>query len=361
MLNLFLKFLGAAIMIVSSGHYSEAQNATFSATWGGVDYDNTLTTAVRSQDQGILAVYSSANYSDEINIGMQINKFDATGEIDWSRHIQIEEVQLYCYSVIQTRDQGFALAGQLSQFSAPHALSFIYKFNEQGELLWKKHLIRGYEVFDGSNAYDLIEDAQENLYICGSGLRDSTGLESGFLAKLNAEGLLIWSKHYKINTSSSEPSVRFRKMTINLEGKLFVAGDLVGYDDIGSFRSELFLVSIDHTGKIIWVRTYSPSNDSLIIHPTDIQCDESNIYLSGLAEFTVNEKDPDKEEGLPPVPAFTFSTNLSGEVINSNLMRSDKSAVSSITRDHSKVYIYHTVIRETEADKPNIRLTAYNL
>jgi hypothetical protein len=42
-------------------------------------------------------------------------------------------------------------------------------------------------------------------------------------------------------------------------------------------------------------------------------------------------------------------------------MRSDKSAVSSITRDHSKVYIYHTVIRETEADKPNIRLTAFNL
>lgn len=166
----------------------------------------------------------------------------------------------YAYSVIETRDGGYAMAGYTNSMGAGVFDYYIVKLDKNGLLQWSKAIGGQYD----DEAYSIIQTADNNYVIAGAAYSFGAGNYDFYIVKLNSNGNLIWNKTY------GGPASDFAYSVIETSDGGYA---IAGYTS--SFNTQyggMLIMKIDTSGGLKWAKTIDgPYYDgaTCIIQTTD--------------------------------------------------------------------------------------------
>ena len=162
-------------------------NLQWTKTIGGPD-DESGNSLIQTPDGG----YVIAGYTRSFGAGewdVYVVKLDANGNLQWTKTIggPADEIGI---SLILTSDGGYAIAGATESFGAGSGDVYVVKLDAKGNLQWTK-TIGGPESEGG---YSLVQTSDGGYAIAGyTGSFDARGWDV-YVIKLNANGNLQWTK-----------------------------------------------------------------------------------------------------------------------------------------------------------------------
>lgn len=201
------------------------------------------------------------------NNSVYVLKFDNLANLQWSRIIGGPGMnQDFAYSVIQTSDGGYAVAGA-SEIGGGGANIYVIRLSASGNLLWSRRIGTGNPDF----GRQIIQTQDGGFAIVG--LTDISGSGTNFevyVGKLDASGNLQWSR--RIGTGANDRAYSIVQLP---DENLVVAG----YSTTGGGDNEFYLVKLDINGSI--VGSYRSNNTSQDILYRIIRASDGNIVVAG--------------------------------------------------------------------------------
>jgi len=221
-------------------------NDIWDKTFGGSDVDRGWSVQ-QTSDGGYIIAGDTQSYGAG-NMDVWLIKTDADGNDIWKKTFggsggDVGE------SVQQTSDGGYIIAGNTSSYGAGIVDVWLIKTDADGNDIWEK-------TFGGSHwdSGESVQQTSDGGYII-AGYTFSFG-EGGFdvwLIKTDADGNDIWNKTF----GGSEHDYG-RAVQQTSDGGYIIAGDTESY---GAGKSDVWLIKTDADGERIWDKTIGGSDD----------------------------------------------------------------------------------------------------
>jgi hypothetical protein len=248
----------------SGGYYyfylvktNSAGNQQWYKTYGGPS-DNEARSLIQTSDGG----YALAGWTDSFGGGgykFYLVKTDSTGNMLWNRTYGGPGTN-QAYSVIQTTDGGYALAGYTDSSGAGGNDFYLVKTDAAGNMMWNMT----YGGIGDDEAYSLIQTSDGGYALAGYTSSLSVGVTSFWLVKTNSTGAVQWSQNYGSAGDSEAYS-----LVQTSDGGYALAGFT---DASGAGGYDAWLVKTDSTGALQWSQTYGGSSDDFeysLVQTTD--------------------------------------------------------------------------------------------
>jgi TolB-like protein len=259
---------GAGIFLVETSAYG---NIIWAKTYGGLGVYRTTSVQQRSDGGYILAGYGvvGAGYYDAFLV-----KTDAYGYISWAKTYGGTSGD-GAFSLQQTSDGGYILAGYTRSFGAGGSDAFLVKTDANGNVIWAK-------TYGGTSDdlfYNFLQTSDGGYILAGSTSSFGAGGSDVFLVKTDANGNIIWAKTYGGTSSDGAFSVQQTS-----DGGYILAGFTYSF---GAGGSDVFLIKTDANGNIIWAKTYGGTggeNATSVLQTSDggyILAGETNSFGAG--------------------------------------------------------------------------------
>ena len=148
-----------------------------------------------------------------------------------------------CYSIIHTADGGYALAGYTESYGAGSYDMWLVKTDADGESLWSR-------TFGGARndrCYSIIQTADGGFALAGGTLSFGAGDYDMWLVKTDSDGDSLWSR-----TFGGRNTDWCFSMIQTADGGYLLAGYTYSFDAV---RSDMWLVKTDADGDFLWSRT----------------------------------------------------------------------------------------------------------
>jgi uncharacterized delta-60 repeat protein len=216
-------------------------NVIWAKTYGGTDYDLAYSVQQTSDGGYIVAGFTfsfGAGYLDIFLI-----KTDANGNIQWAKTYGGTSND-YAYSVQQTSDGGYILAGWTYSFSASSDDILLIKTDANGDVQWAKT----YGGTDSDFAYSVQQTSDGGYILAGLTRSFGAGSDDILLIKTDANGDIIWAKTYGGTNDDLAYSVQQTS-----DGGYILAGLTRSF---GAGYLDIFLIKTDANGNIQWAKTY---------------------------------------------------------------------------------------------------------
>ena len=214
-------------------------------TYGGTGNDYAYS-VVETSDGG----YAIAGYTDSFGAGNNdfwLVKTDATGTQEWNQTYGGTGYDV-CFSLIQTSDNGFALAGYTDSVSTGGYDFWMVKTDEYGNADWSN----AYGELGDDIAYSLIETSDGGYALAGYTDFLTAGNDDFCLIKVTSTGTLAWNKAYGGTENERASSI------IELSTGEFV---LAGYtNSFGAGNNDYWLIKTTAIGTLEWNQTYGGPN-----------------------------------------------------------------------------------------------------
>jgi uncharacterized delta-60 repeat protein len=213
----------------------------FAKTYGGSNYDRSAF-AVQTTDGG----YAVAGWSQSFGAGngdFMVLRLASDGSLIWARTIGGGNAD-WAYSLVQTTDGGFAVAGLTYSFGSGGSDCFVIKLSSSGSLDWA----RTYGGTGSDAAYSIVQTADGGYAVVGATDSYGAGNSDFLLLKLNSDGSLAWAKTYGGAARDEAWSI-----IQTPDGGFAVLGWSWSFS-VGS--SDFLLLKLDAAGSISWARTY---------------------------------------------------------------------------------------------------------
>jgi hypothetical protein len=165
-------------------------------------------------------------------------------------------------TVVQTTDGGFLLAGRASTENKGLSQVELVKVDSLGNIAWNKT----YEVNLGTISKQIIETSDGNYALAGGYHNNTSGkqFDEGFwLAKINTDGNIIWSKIYKGEDHNYAVSLIQTK-----DGGYALTGLNNMVPGMGGTR-DIWLVKTDPSGNQEWNKTVGNGGVKSLIQTND--------------------------------------------------------------------------------------------
>ena len=155
------------------------------------------------------------------------------------------------WSVQQTTDGGYIVAGVTSSYGTCGADVYLIKTNSNGNALWSR-------TFGGrgdQRGYSVQQTSDGGYIVVGGTSPPMSGLADVYLIKTDAEGNALWTRTFGGSDDESGSSVQQTN-----DGGYIIAGwtGLAGY----GAGYDIYLIKTDSAGDTLWTRTFEGSDDS---------------------------------------------------------------------------------------------------
>jgi hypothetical protein len=220
--------------------------AVWQKTFGGSS-DDVAWSVQQTKDGG----YIVAGWTISFGAGgsdIYVIKLDENGNKEWEKTFGRSGDDV-AWSVQQTTDGGYIVAGWSKSFGAGGDDVYIIKLDAYGNMVWEKTFGRS-----GDEAASSIQQTTDGGYIV-AGYTNSFG-EGGFdvyIIKLDAYGNMVWEKTF--GRSGDEVASSIQQTT---DGGYIVAGWTKSF---GAGGMDVYVIKLDKNGNKVWEKTYGGSND----------------------------------------------------------------------------------------------------
>lgn len=225
---------------------NSAGNHQWSKTYGGT-HDEVAYTIIQTTDGGL----AFAGYSNSFGPYNLFNfiKTDIDGNIQWNRLIGESGTGSHIYSIKQTTDGGYVLAGEHTPTGTGDYDMYIVKLNSSGTIQWTR-TVRG-TGYDMANS--IIQTSDGSYLLAGYTNSYGAGSNDMYIVKLNSSGVLQWSK-----TAGGTGDDQALSIINSADGGFVVAGYTSSF---GSGGKDMFIVKFDVSGNTCG-NTTSPASIS---------------------------------------------------------------------------------------------------
>jgi len=273
MKNMTRLVLGVVLLAVfisaSCIPFGSAATTGWGQTYGGSGDDEAYS-VVQTSDGG----YAVAGYTNSSGAGSYdfwLIKTNSSGGILWN--------QTYggagddeAYSVVQCNDTGYAVAGYTNSYGAGETDAWLVKIDSSGNTQWSQTY--GERAQDG--AYSVIQTSDGGYALAGFTDSYGPGSFDFWLVKTNSSGSMLWNQTYG-GTGDDEAS----SVIQTSDGGYALAGYTTSFG-VGGY--DFWLVKTDSSGNMVWSQTYGGSGDDEA--GWVIQTSDGGYALTGLTNST---------------------------------------------------------------------------
>ena len=207
-----------------------AGNMLWNKTYGGVSGDS----VVQTFDGGFAIAGMTLPLGGNGN-DVYLVKTDSAGNMLWNKTYGGTGTD-QGYSVVQTLDGGFAIAGYTVPLSGNNGGVYLVKTDSAGNMLWNK-------TYGGGQGRSVVQTLDGGFAITGN----SDG--GPYLVKTDSAGNMLWNKTY----GGTEPGGGFSVLQ-TLDGGFAIAGTYFSGLPHASYGE--YLVKTDSAGNMQWNKTY---------------------------------------------------------------------------------------------------------
>ena len=232
-------------------------NSSDSVQWakavGGTNWD-AGSSVIQTSDSGFVVAGHTYSFGAGSN-DLFIVKFNSSGSVQWAKAVGGTNYD-WGSSVVQTSDSGFVVAGGTGSFGAGGFDLFLVKFNSSGSVQWAK-------AVGGTNSdagFSVVQTSDGGFVVAGETRSfGAAGSDDLFLVKLDSSGSVQWAKA----VGGTYPDAGF-SVVQTYDSGFVVAGEIyrsASFDD-------LFLVKFNSSGSVQWAKavggTSSDCGESVI-------------------------------------------------------------------------------------------------
>ena len=221
-------------------------DSLWTRTYGGTSEDR-----ARSVQQTADGGYIVAGHTYSFGAGsydVYLIRTNAQGDTLWTRTYGGTSVD-QGYSVQQTADGGYVIAGYTFSYGAGNADVYLVKTDASGDTLWTRTY--------GGASYDYVRSVQPTTdggyIIAGNTESYGVGSRDVYLVKTDASGDTLWTR--TCGGSSRDDGQSVQPTT---DGGLIIAGHT---ESFGTGGSDVYLIKMNAQGDTLWARTYGDTND----------------------------------------------------------------------------------------------------
>jgi hypothetical protein len=233
--GLILALLSVSLVALFSQY---AYAVTFAKTYGGTDLDG-ASSVQQTSDGGYIVAGSTYSFGSG-GSDIFLIKTDASGNLQWTKTYGGTSYE-WAYSVQQTSDGGYIVAGLTTSFGAGLSNIILIKTDANGNVIWAK-------TYGGTSASSVQQTSDDGYIVAGWTLSFGAGNADIFLIKTNASGNVQWAKTYG-GISIDE----FISVQQTSDGGYIVAGYTFLF---GSGLPDILLIKTDANGNVIWAKAY---------------------------------------------------------------------------------------------------------
>ena len=218
--------------------------AGWSKTYGGAS-DDSPRSVIQTSDGG----YALAGWTYSYGAGscdFWLVKTDSVGGLQWNKTYGGSSID-NAYSVVQTGDGGYALAGRTYSFGAGLSDFWLVKTDASGNMLWN----RTYGGTKDDWGFQVIQSNDGGYAIVGYTNSFSASYDS-WLVKTDSAGNAQWNRTYGGASSDYTYSV-----VQSSDGGYAIGGHT---NSFGAGNYDFWLVKADSAGSMLWNKTYGGAN-----------------------------------------------------------------------------------------------------
>ena len=319
----------------SAGHMEWNQ------TYGGTGYEYALS-VVQTSDGGY-ALAGDKRSSDLVNGYFWLVKTNSTGHEQWNRTYGGTSDE-YAFSVVQTGDGGYALAGQTTSFGAGGYDFWLVKTDLAGDVEWSQT----YGGTDFEICRCLVQTGDEGYALAGYTESLGAGGYDFWLVKTDQNGNMEWNRTY----GGTSDEYAFSVVQTGDGGYV-----LAGYTwSFGAGSSDLWLVKTDETGNMQWNRTYggpnseSPDGASSVVETSDggyALAGGTTSFGAGNSDFWLIKLAPEVIPATVDIDPDTLNLRSNGQWITAYIELPEEYNLSEI--DVSTILLNGSISVDPEA------------
>ena len=250
----------------------------------GVDYASSVG---QTSDGGYIVAGSTTSFGAGGN-DFGVLKLTPAGDIEWQKTYGGEGDD-YAFSVQQTSDGGHIVAGSTTSFGAGENDLWVLKLNSIGDIQWQKTY--GGEFDDC--AYSVQETTDGGYIVAGKTNSFGAGGDNFWVLKLDPSGNIYWQKIY--GGEGNDCAYSIQQTT---DGGYILAGTTSPF---GVKNNDFWVLKLRSNGNTEWEKTYGGAGDDCaysIQETTDggyIVTGKTNSFGAGDYDFWVLKLDRDGE------------------------------------------------------------------
>ncbi|MFZ8804371.1 MAG: hypothetical protein ACO2PO_15495, partial [Candidatus Calescibacterium sp.] len=213
---------------------------TFAERIGGSN-DEAAYSIIQSSDGGYVVAGKTQSFGAG-DYDMYVVKLNSYGSAQWTKTIG-GSLSDEARSIIQSSDGGFVVAGWTQSFGAGGYDMYIVKIDGSGDVEWTK-TIGG---TGNDYAYSIIQDLDGNYVVVGWSSSFGAGNNDIYVVKLDSAGNVLWTK--TIGGSFNDVALSIIQSS---DGGYVVAGYTRSF---GAGNDDIYVVKIDSSGNVLWTKT----------------------------------------------------------------------------------------------------------
>jgi hypothetical protein len=215
-------------------------------------FDQTYIYSVQqTTDTGFIITGATGNFSTPY-IGLI--KTDKNGDTLWTKKYGNPNTTNIGYAVQQTFDGGYVVAGISNTSIGPYDI-YLMKTNSTGDTLWTK----SYGSPGNDYAYSIKQTTDSGFIIAGSIDYNGLGRSDAFLIKTNAHGDTLWTKSYGGDSIEYANAVE-----LTTDGGFIFIGYTNSFGT-NSYDFDIYLIKTDSIGDTLWTKTFGTTDYDYVI------------------------------------------------------------------------------------------------
>lgn len=233
--------LSRDMLVLSSSSSAERPAIQWNKTYGGVAVEDAYC-VIQTRDGGYVLVGQTNSFGSGF-MDCWLVKTDVEGNMEWNRTFGGSGND-YGYCILQTSDEGYAIAGTTSSFDVRGYDDWLVKVSSSGSIEWSK-------TFGGIKdevAWSAVQTSDGGYALVGSTDSFGGGYSDVWLVKTDASGSMLWNKTYGGGLDEAAYSVKQCS-----DGGYAMAGYT---SSSGAGSADFWLIKTDATGNVEWSRAY---------------------------------------------------------------------------------------------------------